>query len=360
MFAKNQLLSISAFVFVAAATACAEPPSEPAKIERLVAIDNVCAWPNLTVLRDGTIVATIFNRPSHGSEAGDVECWASKDGWTWKHVGTPARHEPETNRMNVAAGLARNGDLLVLASGWSNQQQPGQPKKDPFRDAILKAWVCRSTDGGQTWQVSKEFPHNPIKGMTELIPFGDIVAAADGSLRASCYAAKFPERTHKTWMLRSDDDGQTWSVMSVVSETSNETFLLPLGDKKWLAAARFREVELFRSEDDGQTWTKQGPVTRRNEINGHLLRLKDGRLLLTYGNRIKDEFGVLARWSSDEGVTWGNPVRLARSLNSDCGYPSSVELPSGQIITAYYSKAAENHPRYHMGVAIWDAGANAK
>jgi hypothetical protein len=35
-------------------------------VKRYVAIDNVCAWPNLTLLKDGTIIATIFNQPSHG------------------------------------------------------------------------------------------------------------------------------------------------------------------------------------------------------------------------------------------------------------------------------------------------------
>jgi hypothetical protein len=28
-----------------------------------LAIDNVCAWPNLTHLRDGTIAAVIYNQP---------------------------------------------------------------------------------------------------------------------------------------------------------------------------------------------------------------------------------------------------------------------------------------------------------
>ena len=42
--------------------------------ERYVAIDDVCAWPNLTKMPDGTIVATIFNRPCHGKWEGDVEC----------------------------------------------------------------------------------------------------------------------------------------------------------------------------------------------------------------------------------------------------------------------------------------------
>jgi hypothetical protein len=26
-------------------------------------------------------------------------------------------------------------------------------------------------------------------------------------------------------------------------------------------------------------------------------------------------------------------------------------------VTAWYSKASENHQRYHMGVAIWDAAS---
>ena len=131
----NRFLLAMLFLGLSTATAGADTFPEPAQLERFIAIDNVCAWPNLTVLRDGTLVATIFNQPSHGSLTGDVECWASQDGRFWKRVGTPAPHEPDTNRMNVAAGLALNGDLLVLSSGWSNQQQPGQPKQDPFRDA---------------------------------------------------------------------------------------------------------------------------------------------------------------------------------------------------------------------------------
>ncbi len=34
-------------------------------LERYIAIDNKCAWPNLTLLSDGSIVATIFGEPCH-------------------------------------------------------------------------------------------------------------------------------------------------------------------------------------------------------------------------------------------------------------------------------------------------------
>jgi len=341
----------------------AAEPAAPVIVSRYVAIDNVCAWPNLTVLRDGTIVATIFNKPSHGQMAGDVECWASSDGCFWTKRGVPAPHEPSCVRMNVAAGLAKNGDLLVLCSGWTDLKQPERPKQPVFRDAIISAWVCRSSDGGRTWTQRKEFT-TAQKGWTEFIPFGPIVVGEDGALHASCYGGEFADptksvksKTNRAWHFRSDDDGKSWRPISVIGEKHNETSLLHFGGKRWLAAARIDAVELFRSDDDGATW--QGPqrVTARNEINAHLARLKDGRLLLTYGNRVKGQFGVLAKLSGDEGKTWSEPIRLANSLESDCGYPSSVQRSDGKIVTAFYAKRAENHERYHMGVAIWEPPA---
>jgi hypothetical protein len=299
-------------------------------------------------LRDGAIAAVIHNQPSHGTMEGDVDCWASVDGLKWEKRGTAARHEPNTVRMNVAAGLAKNGDLVVLCSGWTNEQQAKRPKQKPFRDAVLRNWVCRSADGGRTWEKRTDFPVPPSGG-GEYIPFGDIWPAADGSLRASCYQGG------RSWCFRSDDDGRTWKPIAIIGPKHNETDLFPLGGRKWLAAARTDAMELFRSDDDGLTW--QGPqrVTRPAELNGHLMRLKDGRLLLSYGVRIAGQQGVCAKISSDEGRSWGPPLRLARSLHGDCGYPSSVQRADGKIVTAYYAKNAAEFADYHLGVAVWSA-----
>ena len=122
-----------------------------------------------------------------------------------------------------------------------------------------------------------------------------------------------------------------------------------------MAAARIDAVELFASDDDGLTWTGPQRVTARNEINAHLARLQDGRLLLTYGNRVKDQYGVLAKLSSDEGKTWSEPIRLAKTLNTDCGYPSSLQRSDGKVVTAYYAQKGPLSDNYHMGVVIWDA-----
>lgn len=131
-----------------------------------------------------------------------------------------------------------------------------------------------------------------------------------------------------------------------------------MGENKWLAAARVDKMELIRSDDNGATWQKPLPVTERNEINGHLLRLQDGRLLLSYGVRVNGKRGVCAKLSSDDGQTWSSPLRLAHTADGgDCGYPSSVQKANGDIVTAWYSNNSPLHQGYHLGVTVWKAPA---
>ena len=37
----------------------------------------------------------------------------------------------------------------------------------------------------------------------------------------------------------------------------------------------------------------------------------------------------------------------------DGGYPSSIQLEDGSILTAYYCSRLPWHQRYHMGVVFW-------
>jgi Neuraminidase (sialidase) len=359
----NITLKIAVAVLPLLSAPAAEQPDSATVVQRVVAIDNVTAWPNLTVLRDGTISATIFNQPAHGTAEGDVECWTSRDGQFWEKRGTAAPHDPGANRMNVAAGLAANGDLLVLAAGWSLKPS-AKPGGAPLLVAPLRPWVSRSKDGGRTWNVDRQGFPAAETGMTEFVPFGDIVPGADGSLRAVCYTATrdsklgYLARVNKVSMLRSDDDGRTWKVLSAISDHHNETALFHLGRGKWLAAARSHEakpaLDLFRSDDDGKAWRLDQRLTEPGQIPGDLLRMLDGRLLLSYGNRIAGQFGVAAKVSADDGATWSKPITVVSDLTSrDCGYPSSVQLPGGEILTGYYAQGVAGHQRYHMGAVLW-------
>ncbi|NQT15207.1 MAG: exo-alpha-sialidase [Planctomycetes bacterium] len=342
-------------------------PAEPARAyvqtptgerpQPIVAVQNVCAWPNLTLLRDGTIIATIFNQPNHGQTAGDVDCWATQDGGkTWHKRGTPAPHEPDCNRMNVAAGLATGGDLLVVSSGWSNRYPP-EKQGSPFRAGILAPWVCRSADGGRTWSIDQEaFPaQGPNGGVC--IPFGDIVIGYDGALRVAIYSVILERRTDRVYVYRSADDGKTWGDPAALDEDAlrNETALVHLGEGEWLAAVRENGMHLHRSDDDARTWTYRMRLTPPAQHPGHLLRLSDGRILLSSGNRTGNEKGVDARFSPDEGQSWTDPLRIV-DFQGDGGYPASVQLPDGQILTAYYARKTAAHDGYHMGVVTWDPG----
>lgn len=325
-------------------------------MERFIAIDNVCAWPNLTLFPDGTIIATIFNQPTHGGWEGDVECWASTDeGRTWSLRGVPAPHEPETNRMNVAAGLAHDGSLIVLASGWNYRLKPGD-YSSPHEGEVLNPWVCRSSDGGATWERS-ETVLLPDEVGYRGIPFGDIVRQTDGSLGACIYGGSTEARSR---FFTSEDDGLTWKPKSTIEGlNTNETTPLVLSDGSVLVAGRTRtdqHLDLYRSEDHGLTWGFIGPVTMTGQIPGHLLALVDGRIVISYGLRNKGLHGVAARLSEDNGKSWDAPQIIVNyHTDTDGGYPSSVQAGDGTIVTAYYCKGIETHQRYHMGIVRWTA-----
>ncbi len=90
------------------------------------------------------------------------------------------------------------------------------------------------------------------------------------------------------------------------------------------------------STDGGKTWT----TTHKTPIYGyppHLLQLKNGWLLVAYGVR-REPFGEHACLSKDGGKTWDveHEITLRTAPNSDLGYPSSVQLEDGSILTVYY------------------------
>ena len=75
-------------------------------------------------------------------------------------------------------------------------------------------------------------------------------------------------------------------------------------------------------------------------------------ILLSYGNRTANR-GVDVRISRDEGKSWSKPRRVA-DFQGDGGYPSSVQLPDGRILTAFYASRTASYQGYQMGVVVWD------
>lgn len=313
---------------------------------RIVAIDNVCAWPNLQLLRDGSIVAVVFNQPNHGFTAGDVDAWHSPDGRFWNRLGSITRHEPQTVRMNHGVGLNADGHLVVLCNGWDKIA----PRRNPESRPIATVGAL-SRDGGRNWeQLGEVMPAVP--GLSYHVPFGDILPAANGDLVAGTYAFARPKGN--IYAVRSKDGGRTWTHYAPIAQDRHvEAAIVHLGGGRWVAASRrfdYLDLEIFLSEDDAFTWKPAGILDIKPVSSAHLLPLSDGRLLLTYGKRADADRGIDARISHDGGRTWGPPQRLVALENRDCGYPDAIEFPGGRILLAYYVNGTAEHQRYHMGV----------
>ena len=105
------------------------------------------------------------------------------------------------------------------------------------------------------------------------------------------------------------------------------------------------------SSDGGRTWTVPHPIGIWG-LPSHLLRLRDGAVLMTYGYR-RAPFGIRAAISRDRGRTWPLSFTLSDDgAGSDLGYPSTVELKDGRLLTVWYESLAGS-PRAVLRKLEW-------
>ena len=350
-------LIIATALFAAVPSRAAEAP--PAVEFTAVVTKGGGLWPQVQVLADGTLLAFGYNAPAHTTMPGDVDAWASVDGGkTWSLRATAAaRPDAKANMCHWAAGFSAKGELLVLASGMDDAaNERGQRAPNDVR-------VFRSADSGATWTRAGSFPKK-IGGGLKPYPFGSIVKAHDGSLHTVVYTAD-EKRTNAeaAWRMTSRDEGRSWSEAGKIADGINETVLLPLATARhWLCVGRTsnkpapehgQELRQFRSTDDGATWRDEGLIAGYHMHPPHLLRLKDGRILLTYGNR--RDGGIETRLTADDAKAWSTPQRLLTTGPGDMGYPSTAQLPDGKLVTVFYAINSPLYDGYHMGAIGWSA-----
>lgn len=265
------------------------------------------------------------------------------------------------------AGLCAWGDGQLLLS-WFNpwkklynerlDREPGL--QSPMARGVVQMWnemsdkeyedgtyIRRSRDGGKTWdekvQVPVTAPHGPIR-------------RADGSLfyLGKEYLWRNEEECLEDhiYAYESRDDGKTWQQLCHLEfpdgfgiAAVHEPHAVELPDGTIVGALRISSANLPQrngiattfSYDGGKTFTKPQVL----ELCGtppHLLVHSSGAVVLTYGRRVA-LFGERARISRDGGRTWGEELVISpEAPDWDLGYPSSVELSDGSILTVYYQK----------------------
>ena len=105
------------------------------------------------------------------------------------------------------------------------------------------------------------------------------------------------------------------------------------------------------SEDGGRSWSVPHSIGVWG-LPSHLLRLRDGRLLMSYGYR-RPPYGNQARISEDEGRSWSAPLSISLDgRGHDLGYPSTVQVEDESFVTVWYERM-KSSPRAVLRQARW-------
>ncbi len=313
-------------------------------------------FPVLIRLDNGELGAAVRGGDTHVGRNGRLDWIRSTDGGkTWS---VQLLADKPMDDRNPAVGQLRDGTVLVTYIIDRSYGPDGTRLKPLIRDGLYTVF---SKDRGRTWSEPVKSPIDPAEGAS---PFGKIVQLPDGTVLLNVYYERGPGLNHETSLVyRSGDGGRTWGDPTVIADHYNETALLPLSDGRLLAMARSHgggHLAVCLSSDQGRTWTAPRQVTADREHPADVIRLSDGRLLLAFGERNRP-FGVRALFSSDNGMTWGPELIVLAddAHNLDCGYPSSVEVHPGEIVTLYYGVDEVKQADGRLALALQGAYARA-
>jgi len=231
-----------------------------------------------------------------------------------------------------------------------------------------------SYDRGRTWQGPYQLPDigKPLTARTDCLVNGPadclfFMSAKDERVEAGLRDRAFCART--------TDGGKTINFVSWITHNVPVRSVMPstvrISENHLLTAMRRRRddpvlrrdkqhnwIDCSVSYDNGKTWTFLSKVAdtdtgKRNGNPPSLVRLKDGRLCVTYGYRATPQ-GIRAKISADNGKTWGQEIGLrVDGRHFDLGYTRSVVRPDGKIVTIYYY-TTEQMPEQHIAATIWD------
>ncbi len=317
---------------------------------------NYFAWPTVARLQDGRIaVGASGFRIEHVCPFGKaVISYSSDEGKTYT-LPAPVIDTPLDDRD---AGLCTFGENGVIVTSFNNsadmQREYNQDNEyvQNYINTITKEdeekylgptfRVSRDcgTTFGELYRSPVTSPHGPVE-----LRDGTILWAGN----------RFDDVNGGIEFVKlNPNNGETEFVGKITVDDKevflNEPNVIELPDGKLLCHIRAENDTMFTtyqsvSYDKGKTWTKPEMLL---EIDGgappHLRMLSSGILISAYGRR-KQPYGIMVMVSRDNGETWEKDLRLYENTASDdLGYPSTIELSDGTLLTVFYARNSEEEP----------------
>ena len=337
-------------------------------------IHNYFAWPSVVRLNDGRLAMVASGyRLGHICPFGKVIISFSEDeGNTWSLPSVVI----DTPLDDRDGGITAFGKSNVIVTSFNNsieaQREWSKNNKEygvyinSYLDLVQKKCEWNkylgstfriSHDNGRTFgeimRIPITCPHGPVA-----MPDGSLLyigrkfspddSFQSGEKYLSCYRL-FQDGSYK-FLSEIENVGRNFF--------SCEPHAIVLENNKIIVHIRVQNNEgvftIYQCEsyDGGKQFTiPHKLLSEKGGAPAHIIN-HNGMLISVYGYRC-EPYGIRAMFSRDEGETWGVDNIITESEESaDLGYPTSVALNDGRILTVYYTHPDEKKPAVIKQV-IW-------
>jgi len=324
-------------------------------------IHRYFAWPSVARLQDGRLamVASGF-RTDHICPFGkSVICYSANEGESWS-LPAPVIDTPLDDRDS---GIAVFGEKNVIATSFNNsvafQREESKPLEGAeylYRNSYLDMVEQRQKEGdflGSTYRISNDggVTFGELKRIPVTCPHGPAVLS-DGTLLyvGKNFSHNDSQKKKRVYIacyhMFADGSYEHLCDIENVEEGyfSCEPYAIELEDGTILVHIRVQQgddiftIYQSKSTDGGRSFTKPRQILAdKGGAPAHIIK-HNGILISTYGYR-NEPYGIRAMFSTDDGKTWDTDhVIVDDGLDWDLGYPCSVAVEGGKILTVYYGR----------------------
>jgi len=239
---------------------------------------------------------------------------------------------------------------------------------------IEGVWLTRSGDGGATWSPIYKANAAPMRWAQ---PKDNVIEMPDGALLMPAEGQMFDRTKYapnihdplRSFVLRSDDQGLHWEYYATVAYDAagivafwepslarrDEGLLVCMMRTMQNPRNRHDRLWIATSDTGGLSWSAPRP-TKLWGYPPDLIRLRDGRLLCTYGHR-REPFGIRG-CISDDGVRWdpadeftireGGTRPARQDVWWHIGYPTTIQLDDGALLSVFHEWTQEEPYVQHI------------